>query len=150
VRDAVLQVTRAGDDEAEPAVPAVEMGLGPQDHHLAGGIGAGHDVRHQRRGQAGAPGVGPGADPAHPDRAVRLGQDPQIGGRSLGVRRPQVFGRRFDVPAVEVEVDAVLLDHEHGLPQRHQVMQDPRGDVPPRGSLDLLAHARLRLIELMQ
>jgi len=65
-----------------------------------------------------------GHHPADPGGAVRIAQHAQVRQRRAVVALdPQMAGLRFEVPAVQLRVGALLLDHEHVHAQPQQAVQ---------------------------
>ena len=126
VGNAVLDEPPAARLEAEAGVPVHEVRLGVEDHGALPRQRQGSV--HQGRRQAG-PAVGSAGGNA-PDPQVRaLVEEPQRGHGLAAVLDPQVPGGGLDVPAVEVEVRAVLLHDEDFGAQRPQPVGRVHGQL---------------------
>lgn len=118
--NAVLDEVGSRAGEAQPAVPVVEMGLRVEND---GGGGLLDHVLHQRGGQAVATMLGAGDHPADPENVIAVIEHPQVRGDRTLVLDPHVFRQWFGVSAIDVVVDAFLLDDEDPASEFQDVVQ---------------------------
>src|SRR5580765_3221531 len=133
VLDAVLEVGRTDSDEAEVLVEALEARLRRDaDRSARPDLGrAGDRPRHQFPAEADPT---PGADRDHPaDRRLAILRarikHPGIGERLALRRRPRRQVPRRLVEAVDIEIDALLLDRKDELPGCVDVLQLAHAEV---------------------
>src|SRR3712207_6507428 len=130
-RDAVLDVARAAAHEAEPGVPALQVRLRAEGDRRA--LAQRDPGLDEPRRQPLAAVRGRGRHPA--DRAGVAVVEHADGGRdpAVLVGEPQVHRARLDVPAVQLRVRALLLDHEDVDPQPAQAVDLSAGQLGEAG-----------------